>query len=386
MAKWKYGKNGDDEYFSYDKIRRGKDKRRKNRSKDDGFVLSEDKWQDEEEWFRARVVEVHKRYAFVSPEAEDGSLATTDVWLATVARRHLQSKRAERNSIVVGDWVQCRPATEQDGEVSEELPYCVMEQLAPRKSEIARVDPGSAERQHVLASNVDQLLIVSSFRSPLVKWGLIDRYLVLAEEQKLEAVIVLNKYDLLEEEGEEAVQKAQTEIGIYRDLGYKVIVASLLGKPEAAVMAELEKALVNRTTILSGHSGVGKSSLVNHFKPEIAQEVEPDADIFYKGRHTTTYASLIKLSMGGYVVDTPGIRSFLLGERSAIELSYAFREFRPFLGQCKYRECRHIDEPDCKVLEALQSGKITKRRYQSYKGLLLGDTGRQGRVRDDLID
>ena len=133
---------------------------------------------------------------------------------------------------------------------------------------------------------------------------------------------------------------------------------------------------------MSGHSGVGKSSLINRFRPEIVQEVEPNSDIFYKGRHTTTYASFLKLGTGGSVIDTPGIRSFLLGERSSIDLSYAFVEMRPYLGQCKFRECRHIDEPDCQVLAAKERGEISERRYKSYLGLLLGDTGREGRIRD----
>ncbi|NRA67839.1 MAG: ribosome small subunit-dependent GTPase A [Pseudobacteriovorax sp.] len=383
MSKWKYRES--DDYFSYDKIRRGKDKRKKNKKAIDNFVLDEDKWLVKDNWFKARVVEVHKRYAFVSPITEDGDIVTKDVWLSTVARKHLQSKRLERNNVVVGDVVLCRPATGEEPDVSEELPYCVVENLKPRFSEISRVDPASMERKHILASNVDQLLIVASFCSPLVKWGLIDRYLVLAEEQNIEPIIVLNKQDLLLEESEKFQKKAEEEIANYRSLGYKVFSISVLGKSQDDIEA-IGESLKDKCSILSGHSGVGKSSLVNLFRPEITQEVEANADIFYKGRHTTTYASLLKLGTGGIVVDTPGIRSFLLGERSSIDLTYSFREMRPYLGKCKYRECRHIDEPDCAILEALHDGKITSRRYQSYKGLLLGDTGRQGRTRDDELE
>ncbi len=385
MARWKYDKNKDDKYFKYDKIRRGKDKRKKSKGDHEQFVLSEDQWEKNSEWFRARVVEVHKRYAFVSPQDDQGCINTRDVWLATVARKYLQSKRTERNSIAVGDIVYCRPTNEREANVSTDIPCCVIINATPRSSEISRRDPTSQDRRHILAANVDQLLIVASYQSPMVKWGLVDRYLVLAEEQSIEPIIVLNKADLLQEQSGAFREKCLEEIITYRELGYKVYTVSVLTQSDDPQIATIGELLSGKITILSGHSGVGKSSLVNLFRPEIVQEVEPDADIFYKGRHTTTYASFIQLASGGYVVDTPGIRSFLLGERSAVDLTHSFRDFRPFMGQCKFRECRHIDEPDCAVLQALHNGKIKNRRYQSYKGLLLGDTGREGRTRDDEL-
>lgn len=383
MARWKYNKNKDDQYFKYDKIRRGKDKRKKAKGDQEQFIQEEEAWEPQAEWFKARVVEVHKRYAFVSTEDPMGQIDTRDVWLATIARKYLQSKRTERNSVAVGDVVYCRPTQEGEADPSEELPSCVIMNAAPRKSEISRRDPTSQDRQHVLAANIDQLLIVASYQSPAVKWGLIDRYLVLAEEQDIEPIIVINKSDLLMEQGEDFQKKCHEEISAYEDMGYSIFSVSVLTESKDPQIASIENLLKDKITILSGHSGVGKSSLVNLFRPEIVQEVEPDADIFYKGRHTTTYASFIKLKTGGYVIDTPGIRSFLLGERSSVDLTYSFRDLRPYMGRCKFRECRHIDEPDCAVLGALEAGEIRLRRYLSYKGLLLGDTGREGRTRDD---
>ena len=388
MARWKYdgGRRGTEDLEKVQKIRRARDKRKKQKGEQSQFELDEEHWDlSQAGWFKARVVEVHKRYAFVSPEREDGTIDTRDVWLATTAKRFLQSKRVERNSVVVGDRVFCRPTEETDGELESDLPRAVIMNLSPRVSRIARVDPLRPDREHVLASNVDQLLIVSSYQNPLVKWGLIDRYLVLAEEQGIDAIIVLNKSDLLAAENDAFNAKCQAELLNYRQLGYQVfsIAAEKMKRfdPDRKAIANL---LTGKTSILSGHSGVGKSSLINLYRPEIVQEVEPNSDIFYKGRHTTTYASFIKLGVGGYVIDTPGIRSFLLGRRNAIELSYAFREFRPFMGQCKFRECRHIDEPGCVIIDAVAEGTITQRRYRSYKGLLLGDTGREGRIRDDF--
>ena len=185
-------------------------------------------------------------------------------------------------------------------------------------------------------------------------------------------------------------EKCQQEVEVYKSLGYKVVELSVENADfEDAEIQEVHNALDGKFTILSGHSGVGKSSLVNMFNPEIVQDVEENSDIFYKGRHTTTYASLIKLGKlgkGGYVIDTPGIRSFVLDERDAISFTHGFIELREYMGKCKFRECRHIDEPGCAVLDALANGKITERRYKSYLGLLLGDTGREGRTRDDTSE
>ena len=385
MAKWKYrGEAPSDKVSGYDKMRKT-NKVGKKLDEREKFVKSEKKWPKGDTYFAARVVEVHKKYAFVSPEPELSNINTRDVWLATVARRYLQSKRAQRNTIAVGDRVLCRPTGEKETTVETDLPCCVIENLAPRKSRIARLDPISPAREHVLAANPDRLVIVASFLSPTVKWGLIDRYLVLAEEEDIDATIILNKLDLLEAEAsEEEKSKCEQEIKTYRDLGYETHVVSLEDSSQRqSLIDNLGPIFENQVSVVSGHSGVGKSSLVNLFDPEIVQEVEPNSDIFYKGRHTTTYASMIKLNNNGYVIDTPGIRSFLLDEKSSIQLTHGFRELRPHMGKCKFRECRHIDEPECSVLDALERGEISERRYKSYLGLLLRNTGREGRTRDE---
>ena len=389
MSRWKYRENDDTEkLFTYDKIRRGRDKRKKFKDEHSDFELSEELWKSEDperkDWFPARIVEVHKRYAFISPETEVGEVMTRDVWLATVARRYLQSRRGERNTIAVGDRVLCRPTDQRDADLGTDLPCCVIEHLSPRKSQIARRDPSMKDRDHILATNVDQLMIVASYKSPLIKWGLIDRYLVLAEEQGIPAIIVLNKEDLLDEDTEAFRDECQREIANYRQLGYQVFSLRVEFQSwNTEVIQELHRLLDHKVTILSGHSGVGKSSLANLFKPEIEQEVEPNSRIFYKGRHTTTYASMIKLGRGGYVIDTPGIRSFVLSDRSAVDLSYGFVEMRALINQCKFRECRHVDEPGCAVMKAVAEGTISERRHRSYKGILLGESGREGRTRDD---
>lgn len=389
MSKWRYRGDDDENSEKIGKMRK-KNRARKTADAHDQFEKSESTWPltENKDYFAARVVEVHKRYAFVSPEKTIGKIKTRDPWLATVARKFLTVARQERNLIVVGDRVLCRPTGEKEADIGTDLPCCVILNLAPRKSKISRLDPITQDREHVLASNVDQLVVVASYLAPPVKWGLVDRYLVLAEEQHLPVTLIFTKSDLLDKDKDpDFFEECERETAYFRALGYPVYsVSTLPGRVDKDMVAELKQVFKDKITILSGHSGVGKSSVINLFKPEIVQEVEENPDIFYKGRHTTTYASLIKLGSGGYVVDTPGIRSFLLDERDALQLTYGFREFRALLGQCKYRECRHMDEPDCAVQRAVEEGVISQRRYRSYCGLLLRDTGREGRTRELDLD
>lgn len=376
----------DDERF--DRVTRMKPRERKSSKAsnlDEEFEVEESKWAEKcDNGFAARVVEVHKRYAFVSPETEEGNVKTRDVWLATIARKFMQAKRQQRNFIVVGDRVLCTQTSEDHAGVVTDLPQCVIQNLAPRRSLIKRIDPQRSDMEHVLASNVDQLLIVASYLSPTVKWGLIDRYLVLAELQGIRSIIILNKKDLLSEEKQQFKDDCTTNINVYRSMGYKVYSVqanATLAKKNIDVQ-ELKMDLRGKISMLSGHSGVGKSSLVNLFEPELVQAVEKNDDIFYKGRHTTSYASFIKLGTGGCVIDTPGIRSFVLQEVSHRELAAGFIDFKPFLGGCKYQACRHLDEPGCAIKQAAEDGLISSRRYESYKGILQGTTGREGRTRD----
>ncbi|MEY4630288.1 MAG: hypothetical protein RIQ81_408 [Pseudomonadota bacterium] len=404
-----------DSFEKFSKIRKREKKKSRASDLGESFEKEESTWKAQVEgeggFFAARVVEVHKRYAFVSAEPVRGEVNTSDVWLATIAKRFLTARREQRNFVCVGDRVLCRPAREDELASTSELPQCLIESMAPRQTRLARRDPSTPEREHVLCSNLDQLAIVASFRMPLVKWGLIDRYLVLAESEGISPIIVLNKRDMLDagaeeiQKGEQAEidrelgddtghgrlrglaafrQKCEERMALYRDLGYQVFTlqANAKGAGKDPQVKDLRQALKGKVTAFSGHSGVGKSSIVNLFKPELIQAVEPDEDIFYKGRHTTSYASFIKLGTGGFVIDTPGVRSFLIREDSPIHLTHCFVEMRPFLGKCGFRECRHVDEPGCLVLAAVESGKISRWRYKSYLGLLLGTTGRQGRTRD----
>jgi ribosome biogenesis GTPase len=381
-------KNDDyDDLLKHDKLRKPKKgKSSKSAELETSFWIDEEKFKAESTagCFAARVVEVHKKYSFISPDHESGQIDTRDVWIGTVARKYLQAERSERNFVAVGDRVICRQITLEISENPDDLPQCTIEHALVRKSAVSRLDPMTGDRVHVLASNVDQLIIVASFLNPSVKWGLIDRYLVLAEEQRLPAIIILNKADLLHEcKKEKFIEECAQMVAIYRSIGYPVYQFTAEDKKTMGRqgISQLKEIFQDKISLLSGHSGVGKSSLINLLRPEIEQDVEKD-DILYKGRHTTTYASLIKLGTGGYVIDTPGIRSFAIAERGAVDLSWCFVELRDLIGKCKYRECRHVDEPECMVREAVREGKISLWRYRSYIAILTGASGREGRMRD----
>ncbi|MBF0440314.1 MAG: ribosome small subunit-dependent GTPase A [Oligoflexales bacterium] len=387
MSKWKYKKGmEDDDLPTYQKMRKTK-KSKSGTDPLEPFEKPLEKWKEEKQKgsFTARVVEVHKKYSFVCREDDIGHIDMHDVWLATIARKFLTQSRVERNLVTVGDVVICQPAKDTEDLDSEEsdLPRCVIENMIPRKSRIARKDPMTPGREHVIASNIDQLLIVASYFNPKIRWGLIDRFLVLAEENEIPVILVFTKKDLLPEiKNERFLTEIQEQEQLYRSLGYKVIsLSTLKGQDNGKEISELESILNNKISIVGGHSGVGKSSLVNIFNPEIEQEVEENPNIFYKGRHTTTYASFLSLGTGGYVIDTPGVRSFLLlEEHDAINLSHYFIEFKEHRAKCKFRECKHVDEPGCAVIEAVNNGSINRRRYRSYLSLLSGESSREGRA------
>lgn len=346
--------------------------------KGEEFIKEEAEWDEylaKPGYFAARVVEVQKGFAFVAVEKKLGDIETGNLWLGTLARKFLQAVREERNFVVVGDRVLCLKSDRKVGN-EDPLPQCSLEFRTPRFSKISRLDPMRNEREHVLAANLTQMVILASFLAPKIKWGLIDRFLVLAEEQRVKVLIVLNKTDLLKEANEDFQKECEEMVQLYRSLGYKVF---LTQADSGHIDPELQKAFDDEVSLVAGHSGVGKSSIINLMDPELIQDVESE-EVLSKGRHTTTFASFLKLGTGGFVIDSPGIRSFLIKEYDPIELSWCFVDLRKFISQCKFRECRHLDEPGCAVQLAVQNGEISQWRYKSYIAILTGASGREGRV------
>lgn len=273
--------------------------------------------------------------ASVIVEAGDGS-------------HHHCQLRQNLESLVVGDQVVWQQGQEQTGVVSA---------LLPRKSVLRRHDEQREGRP--IAANIDQVLIVAA-PLPVFSTELIDQYLVAAELTNLQPVIVLNKIDLLDEEGLEAVLE---ELALYHELGYPLVLAST--KTEHG-LDEITEGLKDATSIFVGQSGVGKSSLVKALLPEVEIRINSISETTGLGRHTTSASRLYHLPAGGEIIDSPGVREFRLWRMAPEEVAEGFVEFRPFLGHCRFRDCKHQQEPGCALKEALEDGRIDELRFENY--------------------
>ncbi|MEH6634881.1 MAG: small ribosomal subunit biogenesis GTPase RsgA [Halioglobus sp.] len=231
-----------------------------------------------------------------------------------------------------------------------------------RDSVLSRPDPYG--KLKAVAANIDQIiLVIAPFPEPHA--NLIDRYLVAAETVDIEPVILLNKMDLLE--GDPTLQQKMAELlDIYPALGYRVLYTSIT----QGGLQELHAALSERTSVLVGQSGVGKSSLVNVLLPDADLRVGALSQSTQKGTHTTTTAQLFHLTCGGSLIDSPGIREFGLWHMSKEQVEQGFRELRPILGTCKFRDCQHEQEPGCAILGAVEAGQITERRLDSFRRIV----------------
>lgn len=235
----------------------------------------------------------------------------------------------------------------------------VIKEVLPRKTILARPDPFLAPKQQVIAANVDLLLIVSAWRDPLIWLELIDRYLVVAERSGIEPIVCINKVDLMTDERDfEATAKP------YYDLGHRVLRTSAT---EGVGVDELREALRDHTTAVVGLSGTGKSSLLSAVQPELKLRTKEVSEFNRQGQHTTTQSILLKLDVGGYVADTPGIKEFGLGGLTRIELQDYFPEILAHAPGCRFNNCSHVIEPDCAVRAAEESGIISESRAHSYR-------------------
>lgn len=236
--------------------------------------------------------------------------------------------------------------------------------LVPRKNYLIRKATNLSKQTHIVAANIDQLIILASYKLPRTSTGFIDRVLATAEAYNIPAVVVYNKTDLL---NEKEIKEVQYYINTYDSLGYTSLGVS--SEDEASI--ELLKTIVqNKTNLFTGHSGVGKSTLVNKIDPTLTLRTGAISDKFNKGKHTTTFAEMIPLSIGGFIIDTPGIKEFGMVRMEKNEVTHYFRELFKLKGKCKFNNCLHINEPDCAVLKALEEGKIAGFRYNNYLNIL----------------
>jgi ribosome biogenesis GTPase len=277
----------------------------------------------------------------------------------TLRGRLKRGRKARTDLVVIGDRVQLSPLPDQPGEG-------VIEAVEPRHNRFARRQPGSRGRykEDVLVANLDRIFVVMACASPPPNPRLVDRFLVVAELDGLDAAIVANKVDRTGRADAERV------FGPYERLGYPVFYTSATeGRGVDALRAELK----DRISAFLGPSGVGKSSLLNALEPGLGLAVSEVSATLDKGRHTTRVAELHPLSGGGWVADTPGIRELASFELPREALDACFPEMRPFLGQCRFKSCTHAHEPGCAVREAVQRGAIAESRYDSYLRILAGE-------------
>jgi ribosome biogenesis GTPase len=262
-----------------------------------------------------------------------------------VARRGLPQ-------IVCGDAVEWQPTGNNSG---------VIEALQPRRTVLYRADGNDSQRP--LVANIDQLIIEAALE-PALDYFLIDKYCIAAELADTEPLIIINKADLLQDKDRERIESLIEE---YRRIGYATLLTSALKNTGIEAFADR---LAGKTSILVGQSGVGKSSLIKRLLPDRDIAVGKLSAASGLGKHTTTSTTLYHLPQGGHLIDSPGVRDFHLGKVAASELGNGFREFRPYLGQCRFNDCRHLSEPGCAIHAAIAEGAILERRMQSYRQLM----------------
>jgi ribosome biogenesis GTPase / thiamine phosphate phosphatase len=267
-------------------------------------------------------------------------------------RRLLKSLAIDERSIVTtGDRVWVRPSLNDQG---------FIERVEPRHGLLTRASRG---REHILVANVDQVAIVIALVEPELKPHLIDRYLASAEQGKIKPILCLNKVDLTDP------AEFQPIVGYYSQLGVPTILTSAT---TGVGIDRLRRLLKGRQSVFSGQSGVGKSSLLNAVQPGLGLQVRTVSDVNQKGRHTTTTTQLLELEIGGWVVDTPGIRTFDLWNIIPEEVEGLFAEFRPFVTLCGFPDCTHTHEQRCAVKQAVEDRRISEHRYLSYLGIYEG--------------
>ncbi len=265
-------------------------------------------------------------------------------------RGRLKHGRAEGDIVALGDWVQVSEGG--DGEPP------MIEAVEERQRALLRQAPGrGGNYEQVIVANPDQVFFVFACADPAPRFGMLDRFLVIAEQQQLPAAIVVSKVDLL------GKKQAKEMFGHYADIGYPVFYTSA---NKGWGVKDLHKEMAGKITVLAGASGVGKTSLLNHIEPELGLRVAEVREKTRKGSHTTVERVMFPLQAGGYVADTPGLKALALSDIEPEELDGYFPEMAERVPQCKYRGCTHIQEPGCAILAAVEAGAVNFERYQSY--------------------
>lgn len=237
-------------------------------------------------------------------------------------------------------------------------------EILDRRNYINRQSPRMKHQHHIIAANLDQSFLIATLKEPRTSQGFIDRFLVASEMYHVQAAVIFNKADLHKKKEQEKFEQWKE---MYEAVGYKVFLTST--KNNEGINA-IEKEIAKKITLFSGHSGVGKSSLLNNILPDLQLKTQDVSGWSGKGQHTTTFAEMFDLPSGGAIIDTPGMREFGLVDISKQELSHYFPEMRSRLNECQFNNCQHINEPGCAIKQAVIDGAIHEDRYVSYAGIL----------------
>lgn len=268
------------------------------------------------------------------------------------------------NPIAVGDYVNFE--VENEGEN-----FGIIHEIVPRENYVIRRSVHKTAHAHLIAANVDQAILICTLFFPRTSLGFIDRFLVAIESFRIPGVLVFNKQDLLNDE----MKDFQTELmELYKSLGYRCLATTAL---EELGLGEFSALLKGKVSLLSGHSGVGKSTLVNAIAPDLDIKTQEVSTFANKGVHTTTFAEMFELEKDTFIIDSPGIKELGLADMEKEEISHYFPEMRDLLNQCRFNNCQHINEPGCAVKDAVSEGKIALSRFESYLSIMAGDDNRK---------
>lgn len=255
------------------------------------------------------------------------------------------------NPVAVGDVVELEPEDEQ---------HALIVDVVERKNYIVRKSINLSKRSHIIAANIDQACLIATLKHPDTSTGFMDRFLLTCEAYHIKAVLIFNKIDIL---SEKEMKELDGLIGVYESIGYPCLKVS--AKTQEGVES-FKSILKDKTSLLSGHSGVGKSTLINCIEPGLGLKVGEISSYHRKGQHTTTFAEMFDLEMGGRIIDTPGVKGFGILNFEKEEIAGYFPEMRALLPNCKFHNCVHINEPGCAVKEAVVNGDIAEFRYRNY--------------------
>lgn len=269
------------------------------------------------------------------------------------------------NPIAVGDHVELTELKEDNMEGG--LMVGLISKILPRTNYIIRKSPNLSKESHILAANIDQAFLIVTIQYPVTTTTFIDRFLVSAEAYRIPCHLIFNKIDLY---NEEQIAAMNSLIAIYENIGYQCL---KLSAKKNIGFDELRTQMTNKTNVFSGHSGVGKSTIINSIQPDMQLKTGIISEAHSSGKHTTTNSEMYELEFGGFIIDTPGIKGFGVLEMEKEEISHYFPEIFKLLDGCQYYNCTHTHEPQCAVKKSVEAGEIAESRYNSYLGLLEGE-------------